>query len=88
MSDIFPKPHVTGDGQTLPWRGYKLADVLPVLQKIASNDFEAWTWCRNGQCKYVGIQIDTRDGGFVQLKDRDGKLISLRDLERQYGCRS
>lgn len=83
MSDLVP-PSVTADDQKLPWRGYKLANVLPVLQIIASNNFEAWTWTANNACKYITVEIDTRDGGFVRLKDRDGNLLSLSDLEYQY----
>lgn len=82
-SDIAGK-RKTEDGQDLPWRGYKLSEALPILQKIASNDFDVWNWGRNTHCKYVTVEIDTRDGGFVRLKDRDGKAISIADVEFQY----
>jgi len=43
----------------------------------------SWSWARNHQCKYVGLRIDMRDGGFVIL-NRDGQRISFEQLKWQY----
>lgn len=69
-----------------PPRGYALADVLPILQRIAANEIvDGWYWGRNFACKYVTLAIDTRDGGYVRLTDRDGNPISPAELARQAG---
>jgi hypothetical protein len=65
-------------------RGYRLADLMATLQRIAGNDWDDWTWCRNTRCKYVTLQIDTRDGGYVHIRDRDGNTLTIEDLARQY----
>lgn len=83
MNDMLPNPPKSASGEQLPFRGYRLAEVLPALQRIAGDDFRDWTWCRNMACKYVSVHIDTRGGGFVTLKDRDGNSLTLDELERQ-----
>lgn len=65
------------------FRGVKLSKVLPVLQQIAASNPEEWIWWRNGECKYISLHIDTRDGGFCTIQDRDGNMIPLDQLERQ-----
>ncbi len=80
----FLPPTKTPAGHVLPWRGYPLSDVLPILLRIAGNHFAEWTWSKNTQCKYVDIRIDTRDGGFVTLRDRDGNLMRIEDVAYQY----
>ena len=67
------------------FRGIKLAEAMPILQRIAADNFDDWTWCRNMQCKYLDVLIDTRDGGWVHFKDRDGNLLSTADVELQHG---
>ena len=66
------------------WRGAKIADVLPVLEKISAG-FHSWYWGYNSQCKYLRISIDTRDGGYVIIRDRDDNLLSIADVEVQLG---
>lgn len=86
MSDTFTLPkQMSASGEELPWRGYKLADVLPVLTRIGADDMDQWAWVRNSKCKYVRVAIDTRDGGYVRLFDRDEKAITLAEFERQLG---
>lgn len=46
-----------------------------------------WSWVKNMDCKYISLNIDMRDGGFV-LKNRKGKRISLKQLQWQYGQES
>ena len=65
------------------WRGGKLKDFLPLLEKIASNDIDAWYWGNNMDCKYLRINIDTRDGGFVTVYDDKGKMITHDEAEKQ-----
>lgn len=66
------------------WRGTPLSEIIPALLDIASDDHKKWTWCLNTRCKYVRVEIDTRDGGFARISDRDGNKISLTDLKRQF----
>ena len=73
----------SASGHDLPWRGYKLSEVLPILQQIAS---EEWTWCRKTQAKYITLTMDTRDGGFVRIMNRDGNLLTIDELRYQYSA--
>ena len=66
------------------FRGLKITDVLPVLERISKDNFDEWTWCYNSPCKYFDILIDTRNGGWVHIKDRDGNLLSLEEVEYQW----
>lgn len=71
--------------------GEELASVILALRKLNTPDpqnpwksVSGWTWSKNPawRAKYVSIQIDMRDGGFI-LKDRDGKRISLEQIQSQ-----
>jgi hypothetical protein len=68
------------------WRGGKLKDFLPILQKIATGDMDEWYWGYNPQCKYISIHMDTRDGDYVSVFERENKiLITHEQLEEQRG---
>lgn len=65
----------------------EMNEVIKTLGQLSNpnNDiFKDWNWSRSEgmRCKYITIQIDMRDGGFI-LKDRDGKSISLEQIRRQ-----
>jgi hypothetical protein len=42
-----------------------------------------WSWIRNGECKYISLRFDMRDGAFVLL-NRNGERISFKQLQWQY----
>lgn len=80
-------PRKSHSGVELPFRGYRLAEVLLVLAAITADDTGLWTWWKNSRCKYINLRIDTRDGGFVRIFDRDGHEITLDELKYQYNGR-
>ena len=67
------------------FRGIKLTEAMPILERIAADNFDDWTWGRNMQCKYIDVKIDTRDGGWVHFRDRDDNLLSLAEIGQQEG---
>jgi hypothetical protein len=52
------------------------------LIKSLTREGKTWSWIKNGECKYIDIRIDMRDGGFV-LKNREGRRISPMKLKSQ-----
>lgn len=67
------------------WHDVKdLQEVLKVIASIGQFPPDGWHWTqsRGWRCKYIGLQIDMRDGGFT-LTDREGRRISLDELRYQ-----
>lgn len=63
------------------WQGAPLAEVLPILERIAAED---WIWPGNPRCKQIRLTMDTRGGGRVMIADRNGDLVSVEQLKYQY----
>lgn len=61
----------------------ELQGVIDTLLSLSvDGDFSKHWSKRDWHCKYVGLVIDMRDGGFV-IQDRDGKRISLEQVKWQ-----
>lgn len=59
------------------------ADWQKALETVLHGDFDVWTWCRNSDCKYINVRIDTRDGA-AWITDNNDKEIALDDLLFQH----
>jgi len=55
---------------------------ISFIKEATKDEFDGWSWIKNGRCKYISLRIDMRDGGFIIL-DRDGNRISLEELKHQ-----
>lgn len=65
--------------------GKDLQTVIDFIKKKANRSDGDWEWFRNGNCKYVQIRVDMRDGHFILL-DRLAKRITFDELKFQ--CRA
>lgn len=64
------------------WEAGSIDEVIATIKELSRDDSD-WIWLNNGECKYVSIRFDMRDGAFVLL-DRKGQRISLDALKYQY----
>lgn len=60
------------------WKSFK--EAAEAVQECVNGD---WSWMRNGDCKYVSVRVDMRDGHCI-IKDRYGKVIDLDKLKHQH----